>query len=199
MTDLIPTIIAKSDQLNSDDLIGGPRTITVAKVELLTEDQQPVAIHFEGDQGKPYKPCKSMRRVMVQCWGGDGNAYAGRSMTLYRDPDVIFGGVKVGGTRISHMSDIKADMTLSLTDKRASKRPFQVKKLASIAAHPELVEAGAVAASLGVEGYTAWLKTLPKEEKETIRSHHADWSTIAKQSSLAAIGPGQSKSKEWEI
>ena len=181
MTDLNPTIVAKSDQLNSDDLIGGPRTIRVIKVTLLDDDQQPVAIHFEGDQGKPYKPCKSMRRVMVQCWGGDGNAYAGRSMTLYRDPDVVFGGTKVGGTRISHMSDIKADVTLSLTDKRASKKPFKVKKLASVAANPELVEAGAVAASLGVEGYTAWLKTLPKEEKETIRHCHAVWSMAAKQ------------------
>jgi len=126
MTDLTTTIAPKSDQLNADDLIAGPRTITVTKVMLLGEADQPVAIHFENDQGKPFKPCKSMRRVLVQLWGGDGKAYAGRSMTLYRDPNVKFGGMAVGGIRISHMSHIDRETTLALTETRASKKPYKV-------------------------------------------------------------------------
>lgn len=65
MTDLSQTIAPKSDQLNADDLIGGPRTIKVTRVSAMKEPDQPIAIYFEGDNGKPYKPGKSMRRVLV--------------------------------------------------------------------------------------------------------------------------------------
>ena len=63
MTDLSKTIDPKSDQLNSDDLIAGPITIRITKVSAnLSSPEQPISIFFEGDNGKPYKPCKSMRR-----------------------------------------------------------------------------------------------------------------------------------------
>lgn len=130
MTDLSQTIAPKSDQLNADDLIGGPRTIKVTRVSQMREPDQPIAINFEGDGGKPYKPGKSMRRVLVRVWGNDGTTYVGRRMTLYRDDAVQFGGVAVGGIRISHMSDITKDVTMALTVTRANRRPFTVKPLA---------------------------------------------------------------------
>lgn len=129
MTDLAKTIAPKSDQLNADDLIAGPITITITRVRGCDEPDQPVAVHFEGDDGKPYKPCKSMRRVMVHCWGPDGNTYAGRRMTLYRDENVQFGGIKVGGIRISHLSHIEREMTMALTATRAKRAPYTVKPL----------------------------------------------------------------------
>lgn len=125
---MLDTIVPKSDQLNADDLIGGPLTITLTKVSL-TGDEQPVALHFEGDNGKPYKPGKSMRRVLVHLWGPDANVYAGRSLTLYRDEKVMFGGVAVGGIRISHMTHIERDITIALTATRANRKPFTVKPL----------------------------------------------------------------------
>jgi hypothetical protein len=144
MTDLRLTIAPKSDQMNSDDLIAGPRTITVTRVSLCGEAEQPVAINFDGDNGKPYKPCKSMRRVLVSLWGPDGNAYAGRSMTLYRDDKVQFGGLAVGGIRISHMSHIDRDMTMALTATRANRKPFTVRPLVAEApAKSDRVESGA--------------------------------------------------------
>lgn len=129
MTDLAKTIAPKSDQLNADDLIGRNLTITVTGVRGCDEAEQPIAISFEGDNGKPYKPCKSMRRVMVHVWGRDGNTYAGRRMALYRDENVQFGGIKVGGIRISHMSHIDHDMTMALTATRAKRTPYTVKPL----------------------------------------------------------------------
>lgn len=130
MTDLSQTIAPKSDQLNADDLISGARTITVTKVSASpSSPEQPVSIFFEGDNGKPFKPCKSMRRVLVQVWGKDGNTYAGRSMTLYRDPAVLFGGIAVGGIRISHMTNIDEPRTMALTASKASRKPFTVKPL----------------------------------------------------------------------
>lgn len=128
MTDLAKTIIPKSDQLNADDLIAGPITITITEVRGVDGDQ-PIAIHFEGDNRKPYKPCKSMRRVMVHAWKSDGNAYVGHRMTLYSDPDVAFGGIKVGGIRISHMSHIDHEMVVPLTVTRGKRSPYTVRPL----------------------------------------------------------------------
>lgn len=130
MSDLRPTIVPKSDQMNADDLIGRTMTIRITGVSVKM-DEQPVSIHFDGDGGKPYKPGKSMRRVLVNVWGPDGNQYIGRSLTLYRDEKVQFGGLAVGGIRISHMSDIPKEITMALTITRANKKPFTVKPLAA--------------------------------------------------------------------
>lgn len=129
MTDLRKTIIPKSDQLNADDLIGTTKTIKITKVSLAA-GEQPIAINYEGDEGKPYLPCKSMRRVLVNVWGPDGNDFIGRSMTLYRDDKVTWGGMAVGGIRISHMSHIDHDVTMALTATKSSRKPFTVKPLA---------------------------------------------------------------------
>lgn len=128
MTDLSQTIEPKSDQLNADDLIAGDRIVTITRVTGQSGDQ-PISVFFDGDNGKPYKPCKSMRRVLVMVWGKDGNAYAGRSMTLYNDPEVKFGGIAVGGIRISHMSHIDSDVKLMLTTTRGKKSPYHVRML----------------------------------------------------------------------
>ena len=139
INDMLKTIVPKSNQLNSDDLVGG-RTITIkiTKVSIAAGDQ-PVALSYEGDGGKPYMPGKSMRRVIVNCWGSDANLYVGRSMTLYRDDKVMFGGVAVGGIRISHISDISEQMTMALTVTRANKKPFTVKPLVVAQPKPPIV------------------------------------------------------------
>lgn len=131
--DLTPTLAAKSNQVNADDLIGGPLTIRIANITATGNDQQPVAIEFEGSNGKSFLPCKSMRRVMVAVWGADGKAYVGRGMTLFRDPEVSYGGIKVGGVRISHMSHMDAPMAISLAEKRGKKTVFRVEPLIAAA------------------------------------------------------------------
>lgn len=131
MTDLSTTIDPKSDQLNSEQLISGPITITVTGVKLLSEAEQPIAIHYEGESGRPFKPCKTVRRILVLCWGGDGNNYIGRQMTLYRDPDVKFGGLSVGGIRVSHLSHLDGKKTLVLSESKAKKRPYIVEPMKS--------------------------------------------------------------------
>jgi len=127
--DMSPTLAPKSNQLNADDLIAGPRTITITNVTGTASEQQPVAVSYEGDNGKPFYPCKSMRRVMVAAWGPDAKAYAGRSMTLFRDPDVSYGGMQVGGIRISHMSHMDSDLSIALTVTRQKRAPYKVKIL----------------------------------------------------------------------
>lgn len=129
MADLSQYIEAKSDQLNADDLLGGPRTIRVTRVVETNDKEQPIAVHFDGDNGKPYKPGKSMRRVMVGLWGPNGDDYVGRSMTLYRDPEVTFGKINVGGIRISEMSHLDGNQSLALAVKKGAKKLFNVRPL----------------------------------------------------------------------
>jgi len=131
MTDITKTIAPKSDQLNADDLIGRTdMTITVTKVSMTGSKEQPVSIHYEGENGKPYKPNLSMRRVLVQLWGGTGEDYIGRSMTLYRDEKVTFSAMEVGGLKISHLSNISEPITIVLTKSRGKKAPHIVRPLA---------------------------------------------------------------------
>jgi hypothetical protein len=129
--DMSRFIEARSDQMNADDLLDAPRTITITRVSATPDSaEQPVTVHFEGDNGKPFKPCKTVRRIMVGVWGADASKYVGRSMTLYRDPTVSFGGMQVGGIRVSHMSHIDGEKTVALMVTRGRKAPFKVKPLA---------------------------------------------------------------------
>ena len=128
MNDLSETISPKSDQLNADDLITGPKKIRVVGVTVQM-GEQPVSIFFEGDNGKPYKPGKSMRRVLCKCWGTNGDAYVGREMVLFCDEQVTWGGKAVGGIRISHLSHITGPIALPLTDKKGSRKLFTVNPL----------------------------------------------------------------------
>jgi hypothetical protein len=167
VTDLRRTIAPKSDQLNADDLIGDTKTIKVTKVSLCTEADQPIAINYEGDNGKPYKPCKSMRRVLVQVWGHDGNTFTGRRMTLYRDDKVTFGGAAVGGIRISHVSHIDHDVTMALTATRANRRPFTVKPLSE---ETKIRTRGEWLSDLELEIAAALVSQFPKTAVEDILS-----------------------------
>lgn len=128
--DMSRFIAPKSDQLNADDLIGGPRTITITKVTGNEGNaEQPVNVFFEGDEGRPFRPCKSMRRVMVKIWGPDASKYVGHSMTLFRDPKVKWGGMEVGGIRISHMTGIDSTQVMALSESRQARKPYKVEPL----------------------------------------------------------------------
>lgn len=133
MNDMSVAIIPKSDQLNADDLIAGPRTITITRVAIHPSAEQKVEIFFDGDNGKPFRPCKSMCRVMVAVWGPDANAYVGRSLTIFRDPTVKWGGMAVGGIRISHMSHTDREHVLALTETKGKRAPFKVRVLEAAA------------------------------------------------------------------
>lgn len=142
MSDLSSAIQPKVDQLTSDDLIPGPLTIRITGVSVVKTPEQPVSIAYAGDEGRPWKPCKSMTRVLVHLWGADSSTFVDRSITLYRDPNVLWGDMKVGGIRISHMSHITGNQTLALTATRGNKKPFTVKPLAVLPANPPTPQPG---------------------------------------------------------
>lgn len=135
--DMTAAIAPRSDQQNFDDYLTGPRDVSIEKVTRGT-DEQPVDIHLVEFPGKPYKPSKTMRRVLVSAWGPDTSVYVGRRMRLYGDPSVKFGGQTVGGIKISHLSHIDGRLSLSLTSTRGKRAPHTVDPLPTEAPTAEL-------------------------------------------------------------
>lgn len=188
--DLTNTIIPKGDQTNADDLIAGPRTIKIVSVEAGSKEQ-PVTINYEGDDGRPYRPSKGMRRVLVSIWGKESSAYIGRRLTLYCDPTVTFGPDKTGGIRISHASDIKEPVEIALTVKRGKRKPFIVEPMAAEQAVEQFVppegwdkwtneERGMNRANAGLAALRAWWKTLSKADADTLRTAlDSEWKPVA--------------------
>jgi hypothetical protein len=179
MSDMTLTTEAKSDQLNFDSFpTGVTRTIKITQVDVKPGVDQPVDVHYEGMNGKVYRPSKGMRRVMVHIWGKDSATYVGQCMTLYGDPDVMFGAVKTGGIRISHMTGIQKPVIMALTATRANRKPFVVKPLVT-AAEPEidqekLLNDSDVAANLGMDAYKAFFGALSKPERAFLLPRHED-------------------------
>lgn len=114
MGDMAETVVPKSDQMNTQDLLTGPQTFTIARVQV-TGGDQPVSVWFhEFSPRRPFKPSKTVRRLMIRGWGDESARYVGRRMTLFADPSVTWAGEEVGGIRVSHMSGIERQMRLSL-------------------------------------------------------------------------------------
>lgn len=191
---ILATIVTKSDQFNYDDLTGGPITVTVAGVSAGAPDQ-PVNIRLVGEK-RFYRPGKSMRRVLIMLWGDDGHKWVGRSMTLYGDPNIKFGGVAVGGIRISHMTDIDVPKELFLTMTRGKKAPYEVRPLhveaetnAESTINAEYILAAAEkAAQLGYVELEKYGKALSSEGQELIRPEWKRLKAIATEADLKETG-----------
>lgn len=127
--DMTASIAPRSDQINAEDLITGPRTVTITDVTRGTTEQPVNIVTAEFGAGRPYKPSKTMRRMIVAAWGTDTSSYVGRRITIYRDPDITFGRDRVGGIRISHLSHIDKLIEIALTVTRGRRAIFTVEPL----------------------------------------------------------------------
>jgi len=136
--DLTESIQARSDQINADDLIQGPMTVTVREVIGGRAESPFDFLLVETDRA--YRPSKTMRRVIVAAWGPEAKEYSGRRLTLYREPSIKFGGQTVGGIRVSHMSHIEQRVEVMLQVTRGKREKFVVEPL------PELTPAERIAA-----------------------------------------------------
>lgn len=152
--DISKTTEPRSDQQNFDDYVSGPKTVTVSEVRAGSREQ-PVEVHLVEYPGRPFKPSKSMRRVLVAAWGTDSSVYTGRQLRLYGDPEVRFGGEAVGGIRISHLSHIDKALTIPLTITRGKRAPFVVEPLTTDPAIAAAIETLEQATSLPALK-TAW-------------------------------------------
>jgi hypothetical protein len=172
----------RSDQINAQDLIAGDMTVTIAEVKVTPGTEQPVSIRLEG-MDKVWRPCKTMGRILMAAWGPDTSVYAGRSAQLYLDPEVKWGGMKVGGIRIRALSHIDAELQLALAESKQNRKLFRVKPLAGAPRRADPPRAAQstdtatgpaslakAAAAQGVEAFRAWFNT---EEGKTCRASGA--------------------------
>jgi hypothetical protein len=128
--DIRKTVEPRSDQLNFDDVASTDLTITIVEVKQGPPDQ-PVELHNAEFPGRPFKPGKSMRRVLIAAWGAEASAYVGRRITLYGDPTITFGRDAVGGIRVRALSHLTEPLTVALTVTRGKRAPFTVQPLPS--------------------------------------------------------------------
>lgn len=149
--DISETLAPKSDQLDYEDLIQGARTFTIKGVSKGPSMEQPFNVTLV-EFDRPWRPAKSMRRVLAAAWGTDATAYVGRRVTLFGDATVKFGGQEVGGIRVSHLSHITEPLTVPLMVTRGKRAPFTVQPLAPVVDHA----AALTAASSTGELQAAW-------------------------------------------
>jgi len=171
--DLTTTIIPKSDQLNADDLMVTPVTVTIKDVQQGTLEQ-PVNVNLVEYPGRAYRPSKSMRRVMVAAWGPDTTTYAGHRMTLFRNPEIKFGADKVGGIEISHLSHIDAPLTVALTATRGKRKNFTVQPMVDRDWAAELTLAGTNIDAVIALGKAARAAHAPETTIKAILDRHAE-------------------------
>jgi len=135
--DITDALAPASDQLDAVELVN-PRTFTIdTGSKLGTRDGKTVAEIRLADFPRVWRPSKGMLDVLAACWGTDGKQWAGRSLTLYCDPNVMFGPDKVGGIRISHLSHIDKPRTLMIRANGVGrKKPWHVEPLADAPTRP---------------------------------------------------------------
>ena len=120
------TIKPKSDQLNFDDIPAGG-FLDVLIVGLAAGNaEQPVRVKIVSDADgttpqRDFVPCKTVRRLLIAAWGDKGKEWIGKLITLVGDSSVKFGGVEVGGIRVSHLSGISGPLKIKLTTTRGKK------------------------------------------------------------------------------
>ena len=171
--DLSKTIIPKSDQLNADDLIAGAKIIKIRDIKGGSDEAQPVNIYFHGDNNKPFKPCKSVRRILVQLWGADGLKYIGRRLTIFRDDSVKWAGVEIGGIRISHASHIENATRVLVTTAKNKRTPMTIEvlplvELKDVSGAKKAIKEGKIKLDAILEKYDLTEEQLKNLQDETI-------------------------------
>ncbi len=132
----------KTDQLNADDLMESPLTVSIKSVKP-GDAQQRLVVHVDG-WPKPYKPCKTMIRLLRSMLGDDVSRWKGVGLKLFRDPEVRNHGEKVGGIRISHSTAVSKPTTFRIQTGRGVRSDIVIYPLvvdSAEAVHEPLCEA----------------------------------------------------------
>lgn len=131
--DVSQAIVAKSDQMNAVDLVGGDVTVAIVEVKPGPADQPVHIITDTYGPDRPFKASKTALRDIVQAWGTDSTAWVGRSLTLYNDPTVLWAGQAVGGIRIKAMSHIDKAFEAQHTITRGRSKKVMIQPLPTTA------------------------------------------------------------------
>lgn len=130
--DITDALAPTSDQLDAIELVN-PRTFTIDTGSSLGKREgKTVAEVRLVDFPRVWRPSKGMLDVLAACWNTDAKQWVGHRVTLYNDPDVMFGKEKVGGIRIRALSHIDKPRTVLIRAAGAGrKQAWHVEPLAT--------------------------------------------------------------------
>lgn len=160
MANIAKAIEPRSDQQNAVDYLTGPKVFTVTRVtDYLDEKRRPrVSIHLAEAPDRPFKPSATNLRLIVIGWGQDDATWVGRRIKLALDPEVRFGGEKVGGIRVVALSNMEQPFTAKLPTTRGKKAEYRVEKLDDATPMASEEQIAAVLEWLNTKGLApAWL------------------------------------------
>lgn len=166
MNDFAAALAPRSDQINAMDLIGQDMIVTITGVKVTPGTEQPVSISIQGSQ-KVWRPCKTTGRILMAAWGADTSQFVGRSVQLYHDPKVKWGGMEVGGIRIRALSHIDQDLRIVVAESKQSRKPITVARLVQKAAdeqpqgmtQDDARRLASVVANRGTDAFRAWFNS----------------------------------------
>ncbi|OOB91213.1 hypothetical protein [Rathayibacter sp. VKM Ac-2630] len=166
--DVSAALIAKSSQLNAVDLVGSEQTVTILEVSQGSAEQPVNIITDIFGPGRPFKPSKTVLRLLAKAWGLETANWVGHSMTIFRDPSVRWAGEEVGGIRVSALSHIDKAFAISLPVSKTKHASYSIKRLEVAKSSPARDWPAAIKAA---EGNVQALITL---RDEATRAHAGD-------------------------
>lgn len=161
MTDISHTLIAKSDQLNAVDIIGTEKLLKITSVDVKQSGEQPVVIHYEGENKRPWKPALTARRILAALWGSDSSKWVGHTVAVHCDPTVVYAGEEVGGIRPHAATGIDSERVIKLKERRGPKpKTFTIQPL-----RMETTQAKPTRIEFSMETYTRAIEKIISESE----------------------------------
>ena len=117
----------RSDQINYEDFLAGPRVYTIGGVRVGTAEQK-YDIQLQEEQ-RVWRPPLTVLRTLIACWGDDATVWQGRQVELYGDPSIRFGKEAVGGIRIKALSHLDEPKTVTVTVARGKRQKITIQPL----------------------------------------------------------------------
>jgi hypothetical protein len=165
--DFAESLNAKSDQLNADNLAGGPITVQITGARVARSEDQPLSLRLSGGH-MPWKPCKGMRRLLAEAAGStSARPWVGKWIRLYRDPRVKWAGKESGGIRVSGIdaSILGSTRDFRVRDTRSSHTVYRVEPISerrNEGAPTASLDALLDEAGIGFDAVDRWLSSVGK-------------------------------------
>src|SRR5688572_16870977 len=99
MSDMFPANFLKKEDVPQPTRAVIAR-VTMEEVTGDTGKEMKATIHFDGDQLKPMILNKGNATTICESFGDDSDRWIGKTIEVYTDPGVMFGGKRVGGLRV---------------------------------------------------------------------------------------------------
>ena len=169
--DITDALAPTSDQLDAVELVN-PRTFTIDTGSSLGKREGKIVAEIRlADFPRVWRPSKGMLDVLAACWGTDGKLWVGHRVTVYNDPEVMFGRDKVGGIRISHLSHIDKARSVTIRASGAGRKQlWHVEPLAEATPAPTEPTAEMVAASTDADALRAMWQASGVERRAQIEA-----------------------------